>query len=125
MAKKAAATATSGPVERIAKLRDDLHHHNHLYYVEAAPVISDLEYDRMMKELEGLEAAHPQLASPDSPTQRVGGAPVSGLKTVAHKVPMLSIGNAYDVEELREFDARVRKELRVAKVRYVVEPKID
>jgi DNA ligase (NAD+) len=118
-------TKSGTPAERISYLRDELHRHNHLYYVEAAPVISDLEYDRMMKELEGLEKANPHLASPDSPTQRVGGAPVGSLKTVAHKVPMLSIDNAYNVEEVREFDAKVRKELRVPKVRYVVEPKID
>ena len=111
--------------DRIEQLRQDLEHHNHLYYVEAQPVISDLEFDRLMKELERLEAAHPEFASPTSPTQRVGGKPVSSLKTIAHRVPMLSIDTAYDVNDLRDFDNRVRKELRVAKLRYVVEPKID
>jgi DNA ligase (NAD+) len=118
-------TKTLSDVERIHQLRQELEHHNYLYYVEAQPVISDLEFDRLMKELERLEAAHPELASPHSPTQRVGGQPVSALKSVAHRVPMLSIDNAYNVAELREFDARVRKELGVSRVRYVVEPKID
>lgn len=122
MAKK---TTDPSPVKRIAQLRDELHHHNYLYYVEARPVISDQEYDRLIKELQTLESAHPEFASLDSPTQRVGGAPVDSLKTVVHKLPMLSIDNAYNVEELRAFDARVRKELRVPHLRYVVEPKID
>lgn len=116
---------TTTPADRIARLRTELNHHNHLYYVEARPVITDLEFDRLLKELEALEAAHPELASPDSPTQRVGGAPVPGLKTIAHRVPMLSIDNAYNVAELRKFDATIRKEAGLAKVRYVVEPKID
>jgi len=117
--------STLTPRERIEQLRRELEHHNYLYYVEAQPVISDREFDRLMKELEQLEAAHPEFASPTSPTQRVGGQPVPSLKTVVHRLPMLSIDNAYDIQDLREFDQRVRKELGLAQVRYVVEPKID
>jgi DNA ligase (NAD+) len=113
------------PAERIEELTRQINHHNYLYYVEARPEISDQQFDRLLRELEALEKAYPHLARPDSPTQRVGGQPVSGLKTVAHRVPMLSIGNAYNLAELREFDARVRKDLGLATVRYVVEPKID
>ena len=99
------------PAARIEELSRELDRHNHLYYVEASPEISDQRYDKLLKELEALEAANPSLARPDSPSQRVGGAPVAGLKTVVHKVPMLSIGNAYNVGELRDFDTKVKKEL--------------
>ncbi|MBY0229819.1 MAG: NAD-dependent DNA ligase LigA [Gemmataceae bacterium] len=111
--------------ERIEELSRELHRHNHLYYVEARPEISDIQFDKLLKELEALEAANPSLARPDSPTQRVGGAPVPGLRSVKHKVPMLSIGNAYNTGDLRDFDSKVRKELKSEKVKYVVEPKID
>ncbi len=110
---------------RAAELRKLLDRHNYLYYVEARPEISDREYDRLMKELEALEAAHPELVTPDSPTQRVGGLPVEGFATVTHRVPMLSIDNTYNADELREFDGRVRKLLGKEPVRYVVELKID
>jgi DNA ligase (NAD+) len=116
---------TSQPAARAAELRKLLHHHNYLYYVEARPEISDREFDRLMKELEEIEAAHPELVTPDSPTQRVGGAPVSGFATVTHRVPMLSIDNTYNAGDLREFDARVRKILGNEPVRYVVELKFD
>jgi DNA ligase (NAD+) len=116
---------TSQPAARAAELRKLLHHHNYLYYVEAQPEISDREFDRLMKELEEIEAAHPELVTPDSPTQRVGGAPVTGFATVTHRVPMLSIDNTYNAGELREFDARIRKLLGNEPVCYVVELKID
>src|SRR6266446_5990147 len=94
--------------------------------IEAAPVISDREYDRLMKQLEALEAAHPELITPDSPTQRVGGAPLTAFKTVTHSVPMLSIDNTYSYDEVREWDARVRKGLNPGEpVRYAVELKVD
>jgi DNA ligase (NAD+) len=110
----------------IAQLRADLNRHNYLYYVEAKPEISDREYDRMMSRLTELEAEHPELVSPDSPTQRVGGQPLSGFRTVRHAVPMLSIDNTYSYDELREWDVRVRKGLnRDEPVRYVVELKVD
>jgi len=111
--------------ERILRLREELEHHNRLYYVEAAPEISDQEYDRLYRELVDLEAAHPELADPDSPTQRVGGAALDEFKSVAHELPMLSIDNTYSPDEVREFDARVRKLLPDENIQYVVEPKID
>ena len=116
---------TSRAAARAAELRKELDHHNYLYYVEARPEISDKQFDQLMQELEELEAAHPELATPDSPTQRVGGLPIDGFKTVTHRVPMLSIDNTYNATELREFDNRVRKLLGKEPVRYVVELKID
>jgi DNA ligase (NAD+) len=122
--------------QRIEKLRRELDRHNHLYHVEARPEISDQDYDKLMKELADLEAAHPEYDSADSPTKRVGGAPIEGFKTVEHAVRMMSIDNTYNEEELREFDARVRRGLGMEKgddglfaggetVRYVLEPKVD
>ncbi|HVL14681.1 MAG TPA: NAD-dependent DNA ligase LigA, partial [Gemmata sp.] len=102
---------TISPAARAEHLRAEIDRHNHLYYVEAAPVVSDREFDRLLQELIDLEAAHPELATPDSPTQRVGGAPIPGFVEVAHKVPMLSIENSYDEADLRKFDADVRKAL--------------
>ncbi len=111
--------------QRAAELRRLLDHHNYQYYVEDKPEISDKEFDRLLKELEELEAAHPELATPDSPTRRVGGQPIDGFKTVHHRIPMLSIGKAFSADELREFDGRVRKALGKQPVEYVVELKID
>jgi DNA ligase (NAD+) len=121
-----AASAPKQARERAEELRKLLHHHNYLYYVEARPEISDQEFDRLLKELEALEQKHPELQTPDSPTQRVGGQPLDEFATVVHRVPMLSIENTYNADDLREFDARIRKLLsRGEKVRYVVELKID
>ena len=106
-----AAQRLTTPADRVNELRAEIDRHNHLYYVEAAPVISDREFDRLLQELMDLEAEHPELATPDSPTQRVGGAPIEGFRKVAHKVPMLSIENSYDEADLRKFDADVRKAL--------------
>ncbi len=97
------------PAARAAELRRLLDHHNRLYYVEARPEVSDREFDALLKELTELEAKHPELKTPDSPTQRVGGAPIAGFRTVTHRRPMLSIDNTYNPNELREFDASVRK----------------
>jgi DNA ligase (NAD+) len=110
--------------EEIESLCRDLERHNRLYYVEARPEISDLEYDQLMKRLEALETEHPELASPDSPTQKVGGTPIDGFSTIEHRVPMISIDNVYDEPALREFDARVRK-LLDAQPEYTIEYKID
>ena len=110
---------------RIDELRKQINHHNHLYYVDATPEISDREFDKLLDELQKLEAAHPELITPDSPTQRVGGQPIEGFKTVRHREPMLSIDNTYNAAELREFDKRVRKLLGGEAVMYVVELKID
>src|SRR5947208_5445062 len=113
------------PAARIAELRQQLDRHNYLYYVEAKPEISDREFDRLLEELQALESQHPELVTPDSPTQRVGGQPIAGFRTVRHREPMLSIDNTYNAGELREFDARVRKLLGSDPVTYVVELKID
>ena len=115
----------SSDAERMERLREQLRHHDYLYYVLAQPEISDREYDRLMEDLKKLEAKHPELVAPDSPTQRVGGEPIAGFQQVRHALPMLSIDNTYSREELREFDARVAKALGRQSYRYVVEPKID
>ena len=81
---------------RVEQLRDEIRKHNRLYYVEAKPVISDLEYDRLLKELEQLETEHPELDSPDSPTKKVGGEAIDAFNNVPHRVPMLSIDNAFE-----------------------------
>src|SRR6478752_584283 len=111
--------------KRIDELRKQLHHHNDLYHVQARPEISDREFDRLMQELIDLEAAHPELRSPHSPTQRVGGDVQTELKPVRHAVPMMSIDNTYSEAEIRAFDERVRKGLDGSKPVYVLEPKID
>jgi DNA ligase (NAD+) len=114
-------------IEReVSRLRAELNRHNYLYHVEAKPEISDREFDRMMARLAELEKQHPELMSPDSPTQRVGGQPLEGFATVRHAVPMLSIDNTYSYAEVREWDVRVRKGLKSGEpVRYVVELKVD
>ncbi len=111
--------------KRAAELRRLIDHHNYLYYVEAKPEISDLEFDKLLKELETIETAHPELGTPDSPTQRVGGQPVDSFASVAHRVPMLSIGKTTTEQELRNFDNRIRKAVGDEPISYVVEPKID
>src|SRR5687767_14046485 len=100
---------------RVADLREKLNRANHLYYIEARPEISDREYDKLMQELIDLEAAHPDLITSDSPTQRVGGDVQSELKPVRHAVPMMSIDNTYNEEEVRAFDDRVRRGLGLEK----------
>ena len=116
------------PADRIAALRDELRRHERLYYQVDAPEISDAEFDALMRELQALEAAHPELLTADSPTQRVGGQPVEGFPAVAHLAPMLSLDNAYSPDELRAFDERARRGLGVsgeAALAYVAELKID
>ena len=105
-------------------LRAEIRRHNHLYYVEAGPEISDAEYDRLFHRLLALERAHPELVTPDSPTQRVGAEPRSDLPTIAHASPMLSLDSTKDEAELRRFDERVRKAVD-GPVTYLVEPKLD
>jgi DNA ligase (NAD+) len=111
--------------QRALELRQLLEKHNYKYYVEAKPEISDREYDLLLEELKQIETEHPELATPDSPTQRVGGEPIEGFRTVRHREPMLSIDNTYNPQELREFDRRVKKLLGGEPVLYVVELKID
>ena len=111
-------------IERCNELREQIERHNRLYYVEATTEISDLEYDALLKELESLESKYPQLVTSDSPTQRVGGRSISGFETVNHAIPMLSIDNTYNEDELREFDKRIIRTLET-QPSYVVELKID
>src|SRR5262245_53668014 len=114
------------PAETIADLRARIRHHEERYYVLADPEISDAEFDSLLKDLQSLEAAHPELITPDSPTQRVSGRPVEGFETVRHAVPMLSLDNAYNEEEAREFDARLKRALGITHdLPYVAELKID
>ncbi len=115
------------PVARINELRARIRHHEEQYYIHNAPEIADEEFDRLLHELERLEAEYPDLVSTDSPTQRVAGRPVEGFETVEHVVPMLSLDNAYNDDELRAFDERVRKSAGTgdAAVGYVAELKID
>jgi DNA ligase (NAD+) len=113
------------PADEIARLRDEIRYHDRKYYVEAAPEISDREYDRLFERLKDLEAKHPDLVTPDSPTQRVGDAPVDHLKSVRHRVPMLSIDNTYSADDLRKYGRRIEKLLPGETVEWVVELKID
>ncbi len=112
--------------QTLKQLRKDIQQHDHLYYVKDEPEISDREYDRLMQRLKDLEAKHPEWITPDSPTQRVGGQPAEGFDTVVHKVPMLSLDNTYNLDELKEFHNRVVKNLGTEEgLEYVVELKID
>ena len=112
--------------KRIVELRRSLNRHNYSYYVLDEPEVSDAEYDRLMRELLDLEAAYPELITPDSPTQRVGAAPLKRFEAVAHTVPMLSIENAFSEEEVFSFDKRVRRLLKTSNpVLYTAEPKMD
>jgi DNA ligase (NAD+) len=117
---------TIPPEERIRQLCDAIRHHEERYYIYNDPEISDAEFDLLLHELERLEAAHPDLATPDSPTTRVAGRPVDGFSTVEHVAPMLSLDNAYTEEELRAFDDRVRRGVGASgRITYVAELKID
>ena len=110
---------------RILALRAQIDQHNYQYYVLDAPVISDAEYDSLFRELQSLEAAHPEFDAPDSPTHRVGAAPLAAFTQIAHKQPMLSLNNAFEEAEVAAFDKRVREVLGVDAVEYAVEPKFD
>ncbi|HGE72972.1 TPA: NAD-dependent DNA ligase LigA, partial [Candidatus Poribacteria bacterium] len=111
--------------ERIEFLRKEIRFHDRKYYVENNPVISDYEYDQLLKELEDLERQYPDLITPDSPTQRVGGEPAEEFATVRHRVAMLSLDNTYSQDELLEFDARIRRLIPSQQIEYVVELKLD
>jgi DNA ligase (NAD+) len=110
---------------RIQALREAIEHHNYRYYVLDDPEVSDAEYDRLFRELQQLEQAHPELVTPDSPTQRVGGAPLAEFASVHHATPMLSLNNCFSDEELADFDRRICETLGVEAVDYVAEPKLD
>ena len=110
---------------RIARLRAQIEQHNHRYYVLDDPSVSDAEYDQLFRELQALEAQHPELVTPDTPTLRVGGAPLKIFREVQHRTPMLSLNNAFSEAEVRAFDARIREALGVDEVEYAVELKFD
>ncbi|PLV58782.1 NAD-dependent DNA ligase LigA [Thermotoga sp. KOL6] len=112
-------------IEEVERLREEIEYHNYRYYVLNDPVITDEEYDKLMRRLVELEKMYPELVTPDSPTQRVGGKVLEGFKTVKHTVPMLSLDNTYDEEEIMDFDRRVKKTLQESEVEYVAELKID
>ncbi len=112
----------------IQHLRDALHHHNYRYFVLDDPEIPDAEYDRLYRQLQQLEAQHPALVTPDSPTQRVGGVPLAGFRQVRHELPMLSLDNAFDERDMRDFHRRVCERLQLpadSEVEYACEPKLD
>lgn len=109
----------------VHKLREEIRHHDELYYVNANPEISDTEYDALLERLKQLEQQHPDLITPDSPTQRVGGRPAEGFPEAVHRVPMLSLDNSYNIEELRAFDDRCQRLADGRKFDYVAELKID
>src|SRR5712691_4096656 len=111
--------------KRIAELREQIHHHDALYYVEARPEITDAEYDRLMRELREVEARFPDLITGDSPTQRVSGAPTDVFKPVEHQIAMLSLDNATTADDLYQFEARISRALPGTRFTYVCEPKID
>ena len=111
--------------KRIEELRDLIRYHNARYYVYDAPEIPDAEYDRLMRELQDLEARYPETITPDSPTQRVGAEPLEGFATVRHRVPMLSLANAFSDEEVLDFERRILERLGVKQVAYTAEPKFD
>src|SRR6267154_1016988 len=110
---------------QIEKLREDLRRHGYLYYVQDDPEISDVKFDRLMADLQKLESEHPELVTPDSPTQRVGGAPRKGFETRRHSPAMMSLDNTYSMEEIDEFDRRVRELAGRNHVDYVTEHKFD
>jgi len=117
--------ASRDATRRIRELREQIEHHNYRYYVLDDPEVSDARYDQLLTELRRLEGEHPDLVTPDSPTQRVGGAPARGFGEVVHAVPMLSLDNAFTDEDALDFDRKVRERLDVEDVEYSAEPKID
>ena len=111
--------------KKIEALREKIRHHEHLYYVLDNPEISDVDFDKLMQQLKNLEAEHPALVTPDSPTQRVGGKPREGFVKVRHSSPMLSLDNTYNEEELRAWERRVHELTGRSAVDYVCELKLD
>jgi DNA ligase (NAD+) len=111
--------------QQLESLRQRIEQHDYLYYVEDAPSVPDVEYDRLMRELRALEQEYPELITADSPTQRVSGSPAAGFEEIIHRVPMLSLANAFDEQEVRDFDSRVLKGLETDRVAYAAEPKLD
>ncbi len=119
-------TATVPAEQEVLQLRDQIHYHNHRYYVLDDPEIPDGEYDRLMQRLKTLEADHPEWVTIDSPSQRVGGAPLKSFGQVRHEMPMLSLDNAFDSEDLKDFNRRVSERLETHEaIEYICEPKLD
>ena len=116
---------SNSPAQRYARLLQEVRRHDHLYYVQAQPEISDAAYDRLYRELVDLETAHPKLADENSPTRKVGGAPLDSFRTVAHAVRMQSLNNTYSEQELAEFLDRVEKNLHGQAAEFAIEPKVD
>jgi DNA ligase (NAD+) len=117
--------ASKSAKKEIEKLREEIRKHEELYYVQDSPEISDREYDQLLENLQALEQANPELITPDSPTQRVGGRPAEGFPEVVHRRPMLSLDNSYNIDELRAFDERCRRLAEGRPIQYVAELKID
>src|SRR5580658_4117528 len=118
--------AKRGAARRAAQLRELLDRYNYRYHALDDPEVPDAEYDRLLVELRGIETEHPDLATSDSPTQRVGAAPVAAFGAVRHRIPMLSLDNAFSEDEVRDFDRRIRERLESEKpIRYSAEPKLD
>ena len=114
--------------KKVDSLRDQIRHHNYQYHVLDEPDVPDAEYDRLVRQLQQLEAKHPELITPDSPTQRVGAEPIKAFGTVEHQIPMLSLYNAFSEDELRDFHRRVTDRLDIdidADLSYAAEPKLD
>src|SRR5580658_8684985 len=122
---KAGTAKVRDAAKEIERLREEIRRHEYLYYVADNPEISDAAFDRLMERLKKLEAEHPALRTPDSPTQRVGGAPREGFQEVRHSVPMVSLDNAFSFDALGEFDRRVRELTGREKIDYIAEHKFD
>src|SRR5271154_7176293 len=115
----------AGPNKKIESLREKIRHHEYLYYVLDKPELTDADYDKLMNELKKLETEHPELITPDSPTQRVGGKPREGFVKARHSSPMLSLDNTYNVDDLRNWERRVHELSGRDDVEYVCELKLD
>ena len=111
--------------QNIDDLREKINHHNRLYYTEASSEISDFEYDTLYRELQNLEAKYPEYLTPDSPTMRVGGAPLTSFEHITHSVPMMSLDNTYTYDEIRDLDTQLRKISGGRPFTYILEPKVD
>ena len=116
---------SAAAAQEIKRLVKEIDRHDHLYYAKDAPEISDFEYDALFRRLQELEQAHPELRTPDSPTQRVGAEPLDELPSAEHAAPMLSLDSSYELGDVRRFDERVRKDLNLDTIQYVLEPKLD
>lgn len=125
MANRAPDSGREAAAQRLATLRRELHQYAHHYYVLDDPLISDGEYDRLFRELLDLEAGFPELVTPDSPSHRVGGAPLTAFRQVVHKSPLLSLDNIFNEMELADFAGRMRRALPAATLRFMAEPKLD